>query len=237
MKTSILATTLGLALISAKPFAHAPLKDEAIAPASWTGFYAGLNLGFLQHEMNITDIQASSFNATIQQSQNPDFTGGFQLGYRRQLDLSLLSGVVGLEFSANFADSKYSKDYGSPYALYELRAHNSLKNALLLEGIGGIAASQTLLFLAVGAAWTTVDGGVVNLYGLPFFNGFNPGKHTFSPAVGGGIEYAFNKKVSARFKVDVILPEVYSTVNNAGNPYQISNNIVQGTFAVNYQFG
>ena len=72
----------------------APNKDATIAVASqhkWTGFYIGGNLGAVKHTMNVTDNQATSFYATIQEVSNPQLTGGLQLGYRRQLQYSSLT--------------------------------------------------------------------------------------------------------------------------------------------------
>jgi outer membrane immunogenic protein len=222
-------------------YARSLMKDEinpvaATAPYNWTGLYLGLNAGFVQHTMNITDQQATTFNATIQQTTNPHFTGGFQVGYRRQLDLSQVSGVYGVEFSADFANATFSKQYGSPTATYQLDSNNELNSLCLLELIGGIAADRTLLFLTAGLSWTDISGTTTNVSSIPFFNSFNVSKNPMGTALGGGVEYAFNDKFSARFKVDVITPNSYSTNNNTGDTFQISNSIVQGTFGVNYKF-
>jgi opacity protein-like surface antigen len=208
----------------------------APAPFNWTGFYAGVNVGAVKHTMNITDNEATAFLGTIQEASNPDISGGFQLGYRRQLDLARVSNVYGLEFSTNFSDNGFNQVYGSPFALYQLNSENKLKNVSLLQVTGGIAADRTLLFLAAGMSWSTISGSVTSVDGAPFFNSFNLNKTAFGTALGAGLEFAFTNAISARVKVDVISPDVYSTSNNVGNSYQISNNIVQGTFAMNYKF-
>lgn len=235
--TSLFVSAL---LLSSATFAHVDMKDELIAVAptiyNWTGFYAGLNIGAVQHTLNITDTNATSFNATIQQQTDPRLTGGFQVGYRRQLDLTKASGVYGIEFSANFSDASYSKEYGSPFALYQLNSHNSLEAVCLLELIGGIAADRTLLFLAAGLSWAKITGSTTTVNGIPFFNSFSVNKQVFGTAVGAGLEYAFSDRISVRFKVDVIRPNTYSTSDNTNNNFQISNNIVQGTVGINYNF-
>lgn len=204
---------------------------------NWTGYYAGVNAGIVKHTMNITDTQAVTFNATIQQTTDPSSTGGLQVGYRRQLNPSQASGVYGIELSTNFSDAESLMNYGSPFALYQLRSQHKLKNVTLGEIIVGIAADRTLLFLAAGVSWTNVSGSVVNRDGIPFFNAFSVGKQQVTAVVGAGVEYAMNDKISARIKVDVIAPKAYFAIDNSSNSYEITNNIVQGTLGLNYRFG
>lgn len=229
-------------LFSSAVIAHQPVffKDDGAIPKisyHWTGWYAGLNVGAVRHTLSMTDNQATTFNATIDQISNPQFTGGFQVGYRQQMNLANISGVYGAEFSTNFSNATFNKQYGSSFALYQLNAKNELKSVSLLQLIGGIAADRTLLFLAAGLSWTNIDGNVVNMASVPFFNSFNVGKKALGTALGAGMEFAITDKISARLKVDVITPNTYTTYDNSGDSFQISNNIVQGTLGVNYNFG
>jgi outer membrane immunogenic protein len=246
MKTFKLAASLfvSASLLSSVAIAHARtvMKDEVLpvatitAPYNWTGFYAGLNIGAVQHTMNINDDQAAAFFATIKQVGNPAFTGGFQVGYRRQLDLTKTSGIYGIEFSTEFANVRFKNQYGSSFGLYQLNATNELKNYCLLQLIGGIAADRTLLFVAAGLSWSNLAGNVTNLNGVPFFNSFSVNKKVLGTSIGGGLEYAFTDHISARFKVDVITPKAYTSYDNIGNSYLVSNSITQGTFGVSYKF-
>jgi len=235
LAASLFVSTLWL---SSTAIADAPMKGEAmsVAPYNWTGFYAGFNAGVVNHIMNITDDQATSFLATIQQVSNLKFTGGFQAGYRRQLDLTRVSGVYGLELSANFSNAQFEKEYGSPFATYQLNSENKLKTVCLLELLGGIAADRTLLFLAAGVSWANITGSTTNLDSVAFFKSFSVSKKEFGTALGGGIEYAFTQAFSARLKVDVITPNTYTTSDNTDDTFLISNNIVQGTLGINYKF-
>ena len=230
MKQFILPASL---LISATLFS----SIAAASPHNWTGYYVGLNAGAVQHSLNMTDNQAATFNGTIQENGNPELTGGVQVGYRKQLDLTNVSGIYGVEFSANLSNASFSQHYGTGFSLYELDANNKLNDVCLLQATGGIAADKTLLFVAAGLSWVNISGNVTNVNGVPFFTSYNVGKQAFGTALGGGFEYAFTDKISARFKVDVIRPNSYSTSDNVGNTYQISNNIVQGTLGINYKFG
>ncbi|MFZ2315262.1 MAG: outer membrane beta-barrel protein [Gammaproteobacteria bacterium] len=233
---SVLVSTLAL---SSSVYAQSLMKDEVMPVATahnWTGFYTGLNVGAVNHTMNITDNQAASFFTTIEQVSNPKFTGGVQLGYRRQMDLAQVSGVYGAELSANFSNAQFNKQYGSPFALYQLNSENELQTVCLLELMGGIAADRTLLFVSAGLSWANISGSTTNQDSIAFFNGFNTDKNLFGTVLGAGIEYAFTDKISARFKVDVITPNTYTTYDNVDNSYGISNKIVQGTLGLNYKF-
>jgi opacity protein-like surface antigen len=213
-------------------------KDQSISSAyKWTGLYAGINAGVVKHTMDITDNQAVTFNATIRQVTDPSFTGGVQFGYRHQLNSSQTSGVFGLEISSNFAHAKSHQEYGSPFALYQLSSQHKLKNLTMAQLIVGIAADRTLLFLAAGLSWFDISGNVTNEDGIPFFTEFSVGKKALATAIGCGAEYAISDNISARIKVDVIMPETYSTLDNAGNNYSIANDFVQGTIGINYRFG
>lgn len=224
-------------VISSSCFAQLSLKGEVLSAAhNWTGFYVGANLGAVNHSLDLTDVEATSFNATLHQVSNPKLTGGIQLGYRQQCDLSSASGVYGLEFSANFSDAQFNKQYGSPFALYQLRSTSSLKDVLLLEATGGIAANRTLVFLAAGLGWINVTGSTTNLDEVAFFNSFSVTKKRFAAAIGGGIEYAFTDALSARMKVDVVSPTSYTIYDNVGDSFQVASSIIQGTFGLNYKF-
>jgi len=209
----------------------------AAEPYAWTGYYAGLNAGILKHTLNMTDNDATSFYATIEQVSNPKFTGGFQVGYLYQLDLAPASGVFGLEFNANFSNAKFNQEYGSSFALYQLEAENELKNYYSLQFIGGLAADRALLFLAAGLSLSNISGNVSNQDGIPFFDGFSLSKKALGTTVGGGIEYALSETISVRFEVDIITPRGYTTSDEVDDDFWISNNIVRGILGVNYKFG
>jgi len=233
--TSILLLSLSSTVIAQHSY-KAEVMPQRIIPYNWTGYYAGVNVGFVNHIMTITDTNASSFNATLIQETNPKWAGGLQIGYRKQTDLTIASGVYGAELSANFSNAKFSKEYGAPFALYQIDSHHQLKNVILLELIGGLAANRTLLFLAVGASWINVTGSNINVSGSPFFDTFSVDKKQFGAAIGAGVEYAFTDQISARAKLDVIRTNVYSTTDNVDNSYSISNHIVQGAIGLNYRF-
>lgn len=231
---------ISASLLPGLTFASVLSKDELISPPiaegyDWTGFYAGIDLGLVKQTMNITDTQATTFYATLQQEFNPRFIGGFQLGYRHQINPARVTAIYGLEFNANFSDSKSTREYGSPFALYQLSTVNQLKNLHLIEFLAGIAVEQSFFFMGAGFSWTQVNGYVSNINGIPYFNSFTLNSRRISPALSAGVEYAFSDKISARFKVDAVSTNAYSAYDNTSNTYQISNTITQGTFGINYK--
>lgn len=235
MKQILFAASL--LTLSLSTYAAPSFKDE-IAPTQihhWTGFYAGINAGAVNHTLDLTDADAASFLATLRQESNPKWTAGLQAGYRHELDMNVLAGVYGLELNVNFANAAFEKQYGSDFALYTLHSSNQLKTTSTLELMAGLAADRLLLFLSGGVSYAHIDGTTRNLDSLAFFNKFSVRKNAFGTVLGGGLEYALTNQLSARFKIDVLTPTTYSTKDNVDNHYQVGNHIVQGTVGLNYQ--
>jgi outer membrane immunogenic protein len=228
---SLLPLALSASLFS--PVAQASEKDPRTA-YDWSGFYAGLNAGFVKNKMTITDVNATSFYASLQEVTNPKGTVGVQAGWRRQLKLAQASGVYGVEVSANLSDAQNHRRYGSPFALYEFETDYKLKNVYLLEVIGGIAADRALLFLSAGVSWNRVDGNMTTLDSVPFFSTVHIKPKNVGAAVGGGVEYAFNDTLSARVKVDVICPNTRYVNDTLGAQFGVASTIVQGALGINY---
>jgi opacity protein-like surface antigen len=216
---------------------HAAMKDDiSRTPHDWSGYYIGLNIGAINHTMDLTDTNATYFNATLHQVSDPRLAGGIQGGYRHQVDCNRVSAVYGLELTANLSDARFSEDYGSSFALYQLNSEHRLDALYLAQLTGGIAVDRALFFLAAGLSWVQITGDTTNLDSIVFSNSFSVKKNELGTALGGGIEYAITDKASIRLKVDVITPHTYSTSDNLDNNFKIANNIVQGTLGVNYTF-
>lgn len=232
---SILVSTV---FFAACVSAQSVMKDDLLSAATheWTGFYMGLNIGAVNHTMKITDTQSVFFNATMEQVSDPKLAGGIQGGYRRQLDYNRVSSVYGVEISANLSDARFSTQYGSPFALYQLDSEEALDAIFLFELTGGIAVDRTLFFLGAGLSWVHITGSMNNIDSIVFSQGFDVSKQAWGTVLSGGIEYALTQNVTLRFKVDVITPHTYTTTDNLNNQFKIANNITQGTIGINYQF-
>ena len=225
-------TFVGTSLLSSAACA----TFEPTAAYNWTGFYAGGNVGLVSHTMDVTDTDATTFLSTLHQVSNPSWSAGLQGGYRRQLNMCPVTGVYGLEASFNFSNARFDKTYGSSFATYQLNSQHQLKDTALMEVMGGIAADRVLLFLTAGLSWVNIGGTTTNDDSIAFFDSFNVSKNVLGTALGCGIEYAYNDKMSVRFKVDAIMPTTYSTHDNVGNSFQVSNNIGQAVLGINYKF-
>ncbi|MCC5976818.1 MAG: porin family protein [Salinarimonas sp.] len=116
MKRILLAST-ALAFI-AGPALAADLPSRQPAPApqtftappvfTWTGFYAGVNLGWNQNEMSVRnrgftgDASPGSYNPFS--SRTNSFIGGFQVGYNQQFDMF----VAGVEADLSYLGNRRS---------------------------------------------------------------------------------------------------------------------------------
>ena len=137
-------------LLTAGSLITLALTAHATPAFNWTGFYAGANLGAVNHTLDLTDADGTTFLATIRQESNPKWTACLQTGYRRQIDMTGLSGVYGAELDLNFANAEFEKQYGSSFALYSLHSDNQLKITSTVEALAGLAADRVLLFLTGG---------------------------------------------------------------------------------------
>lgn len=112
MKRTLLAST-ALAFLAAPAFAaDLPSRQPAPAPQTftappvftWTGFYAGVNVGWNQNEVSVRD---RGFTGAGGASYNPfsaktnSFIGGFQVGYNQQFDMFVAGVEADLSFLGN----------------------------------------------------------------------------------------------------------------------------------------
>jgi len=206
---SILAFTAltGAAFAADLPTQKAPLVPAPELVPIWTGVYAGVQLGGVFGNTNLS-IPAIGYNGSW---GNNGVIGGAHIGYNYQLN----SVVLGVESSfdllsvqgseANntaFAPNAFN---GSSYHNYLVSIDERLGYAyrnLLFYGIGGYAflsnnSALTLNGIQIGAVSNTV-------------NGYD---------VGGGVEYAINDRWSVRAEY-----RYYNFQNNTNN-FATSNKV------------
>jgi outer membrane immunogenic protein len=191
MRKIVLAGATAFALVSAPAFAaDIPVKAApmaAPAPAfSWTGFYVGVQGGYGWGRHQFFDETGGSNVYHV--------TGGVAggtLGYNLQIG----SAVVGIEGDISWADIK-GKTGSSPgfgcgpagaFCASEIKWFGTLRGRL------GPAWGQLLPYVTGGVAWAGMEGGFTN---LPSNSATKTGW-----TVGGGLEWAFARNLSAKVEV------------------------------------
>lgn len=150
MKTRIMAMTVaavtaaaGTAVAADLPRGPAPYYPPAVTVYNWSGFYAGLNLGYQWGHATNTNIDPAGI------------AGGGQLGYNWQTGQFVFGAETDIQFSGaddTFAPYKFSNPW---FGTLRGRAGYAINNMLLfgtfglaygdLEGqFGGLSESKTL---------------------------------------------------------------------------------------------
>jgi outer membrane immunogenic protein len=150
MKTRIMAMTVaavtaaaGTAVAADLPRGPAPYYPPAVTVYNWSGFYAGLNLGYQWGHATNTNIDPAGI------------AGGGQLGYNWQMGQFVFGAETDIQISGaddTFAPYKFSNPW---FGTLRGRAGYAINNMLLfgtfglaygdLEGqFGGLSESKTL---------------------------------------------------------------------------------------------
>jgi len=156
MKTRIMAMTVaavtataGTAVAADLPRGPAPYYPPAVTVYNWSGFYAGLNLGYQWGHATNTNIDPAGI------------AGGGQLGYNWQMGQFVFGAETDIQISGaddTFAPYKFSNPW---FGTLRGRAGYAINNMLLfgtfglaygdLEGqFGGLSESKTLFGWAGG---------------------------------------------------------------------------------------
>lgn len=160
MKKILLATAAGVILAAAAQAADLPVKAPPPAVAStvynWSGFYAGVNLGYAWGRATATDAPASNGVcwATCGTRWGPDvdgFTGGVQAGWNLQTGSWVFGvegdvGYLGLKGSTadpTNDDQLFVKTRGGWFATLRGRVGVLLSPAALVYGTGGAIYADT----------------------------------------------------------------------------------------------
>jgi outer membrane immunogenic protein len=158
---------------------------------TWTGLYAGLNAGYA-FRTGSSAYTDPTYGTVTGGSQGGGFAGGGQIGYNYQFTPG--SGfVVGFETDiqgASFAKADAAYLGSTPY--YSVRP--SLDYFGTVRGRVGYAFDRVLVYGTGGFAY---GGGARSSYAAAYPYAV-PGTDRTGYAAGGGIEYAFTEKLSAK---------------------------------------
>jgi outer membrane immunogenic protein len=187
-----LALAADLPVRSQLPLKAPPLQQQAF---SWTGFYAGFNVGSaFRNSEHIDQSDAILFDHLVSDLKSSGITAGGQAGYNYEFSLGNLSGiVVGFEADAAYTDlSSYLPAESMPTTLEGfINVHNRLDYLGTVRGRLGYAYDRFLIYGTGGFAYGTADHNLnVPLPGIPAVATTNFKTRETGFAYGGGVEYA-----------------------------------------------
>lgn len=250
MYRTFLATASMIAIGSSAAFAAdlrpIPMKAPAYAapPASWTGFYIGLNAGYAWGNANGSPLDIF----TVVSPQPKGFIGGGQIGYNWQTGPWVLGGELdfsGLDLKANQSVTPFFVGKGTPNSATFSSQYDWLATARLRAGV--TLAPNWLLYVTGGLAVTHAKDSITgtNFFGPNTSVTWSDSKVLYGGTIGGGLEFAFATNWSAKveylyakFNDTTPLETASTNVNFLVRPISTVNhdlNIVR--VGINYKFG
>ncbi len=232
---SVIACAATLAASNAYA-ADMPMKaaQRTIAPAfSWTGFYAGVNLGYGWARASATSTIAGGTlaGATATGSGNMNgINGGGQVGFNYQTGAI----VWGVEADIQGSGQRQTTTVGALTEEDRLRAFATVRGR-----VGVTPWDRGLLYVTGGYAWmdarSTVSSGGVTLIDLSSNKGGwtlgGGGEWMFAPNWSAKLEYLYMRADNVTGTAAIPAPIGGTITSNA----RIENNVVR--MGVNYHFG
>ncbi|WP_294541444.1 outer membrane protein [uncultured Rhodoblastus sp.] len=238
---NFLLSTVALAALAGQAFAaDLPSRKEApvyIAPApiySWTGFYAGVDIGGSWGNANLWvpgTIYTFSHNAT-----NNGVIGGGFIGYNYQVN-NFVFGLQGEFDGTGTGNSRYT---APALGLFNYVYQSSFNQNWIasIDGRLGYAIDRTLIYALGGVAWSDNSA---HLNNLSTGAGWSTNNTRTGYDVGGGVEYAFTNNWTGRIEYRYYNFGTDNTTgidNYLGNTFYrttLTNNVVRVGLA--YKFG
>lgn len=225
MKKLLLAGVAAAGLMTAGAASAADLPARRMAPPppmvqtyapvpifTWTGFYAGVQLGYGWNDNNNDAVFPTAFvrnnagvlvpfNGTFDRGDSDGFLAGAHAGYNWQIGTFVL-GVEG-DIEGVFSDNNDDNFFGGGVVLRD-RAGNPILFSLgptsldwqgSLRARAGVAFDRLLVYGTAGWAFGGVSGGFSNTFL------FNSNDDTLSGWTAGvGLEYAFTNNLTTRLE-------------------------------------
>ncbi len=215
---SMLAAASTMALAADLPSRRAPpvFAPPPIPVFTWTGFFAGGNVGAnFDTRRNTTfavpagSIAGSTGSAGTLTTNGPNndvgFTGGGQIGYNYELGGAGFGGLGGLGFGGGglvigvVADAQYLDERNNNNPTYSFAPNSPLTVGNAFVNVPGLGKTNLVSTHPDSKFFGTVRGrlGVafdrLMVYGT---GGFAYNTHTDGYAVGGGVEYSLTNNIS-----------------------------------------
>lgn len=206
-------TSVFAADLPSKNYYNQP-QNSYVQPSNftWTGFYAGLNLGYAW-----SDVDQNIYNhgfVTLPSSYSKDgdaFTFGVQAGYNHQLNNDF---VIGGEIGFNFGDMKSKKggdflyNYAGRAGSYSYDVGTRIKWLGTLRGRAGFLPTERLMLFGTGGlAFADVKTGATDLAveGINVWNGAGSNSDVrWGWTIGAGAEYALTENISAKLEYSYV---------------------------------
>lgn len=214
------------------------------ATNSWTGFYAGVNLGLAFNDAQLTaqqlgfSIPSTNYNMT---SNFSTLSSGIQLGYLYQFPNSV---VTGIEASTTFNNNQkntfiYNSEFN--FDVYDRFVFRNQMQTSLKGRVGRAQAWDNIIFLpylTTGASFANVGLTYQNEGGDYYSNTTTQ----LGWLIGAGVEWVFMQHWSVRAEYSFVdygqaiklnIPSVYELDDVNGNA-KVSLNASNVVVAVNY---
>lgn len=162
----------------------APYYPPAVSAFTWTGFYLGLQTGYVWGNAAHTFSDGS-----LGGSSDPDgWIGGGHLGYNWQSGNFVL-GVEG-DIEGGNVEGSFANAAGTTFGSAELNWQGSIRGRI------GIAADRTLFYVTAG--WAFAEADVFGRSPAIPFGCCSTSADLDGWTLGGGIEYAFSNNFTIR---------------------------------------
>jgi outer membrane immunogenic protein len=212
-------------------------------PYSWTGGYAGVNLGVIWAGSTLTANQVNLLPVSGVYNQNMTSTAvnpGLQLGYLYQIGDNFVIGGEG-DFTYPASVSTFTGVSANPsiYPGYDqYKVHYNMQGSLRLRI--GYALDRFLPFLTTGVSFGGMSLGYTNDIG----DSYSKNTTQTGWVIGGGLEYGFMDNFSARLEylytsyghaLNMDTPWIDGIYDSMGSAHATMNtNVLRA--AANYRF-
>ena len=194
------ATVLGgVAANAADMPVKAPPAPVAV-PFNWTGWYLGLNGGYIWGNSTLTDVTGYNSAGSSFSYKPRGFQGGGQIGYNWQINQF----VFGLEGELGYISWKKSAQY--PPFVGVRGPNDSVAETTngafgVIAGRVGVAFDRVLVFAKGGAIFTGIKNSFTDTdaTGTTLVSGTDT-SHRNGWTAGGGVEYAITRNWIARLE-------------------------------------
>jgi outer membrane immunogenic protein len=223
-KHRALTLLFSIILSSGTAYAADAVSDKALAedPAfSWTGFYAGVNVGYSAAGDDVVGIHflKSNYLGDAGKLKNSGYLAGGQIGYNYQIN----NFVLGIE--ADFQGSNIGDEL-DPYRS-KINWFGTVRPRV------GYAFDRTMIYGTGGLAYGNVK------YTVPFdFGGLLTTSSTDTRSgwvIGGGVEHAFTDHLSAKLEYQYINLGTH-WVGNDFFSTQATSDFHSARIGLNYKF-